>query len=518
MLKKCFALLVCFAIIIGFIPLGANAQSESDRVIAEIRRIYSRIQYATGRSDLTGFCGLMASYQLYYLGVNTYPIVYDGKDQYDAYKNMEYTSGGHLVKVYSAKEYNLREALYEISNGGTRNVYNILVGFNWTNTEAGKIYGHAMVINAILDGVVYYSEGFNTPFDTFVGGPSICTIDQFAKAYNSWTQFEGLIVFGRKEQADFCQEYSCNAFLKTKKDTGTWNAPNTYESAALRTVQKGERLEATALLRNENDEWYYRITDSGNPVYVNAEDVTVLSLRYDDVQVQDATYPEVLKPGENFTVNGILHSTNNRIHNVMVRILDEMGREEDCFPVPVDGHYKNLGSTALRHEIDFQHLLYGNYTLELSAEIQNHYIRGSRLFTETEKCILAEVPFAVGDSSVPAVQAAAPKTATAGWQFEDGVWRYYENGTFRTGWFCSGGIDYYLLEDGAAATGWQKINGKMRFFTDTGAMRKGWLDDNGAVYYLLSNGVPATGERTIDGVEHTFGTDGIRINPAFLNK
>ena len=96
MLKKCFALLVCFAIIIGFIPLGAKAQSESDRVIAEIRRIYSRIQYATGRSDLTGFCGLMASYQLYYLGVNTYPIVYDGKDQYDAYKNMEYTSGGHL--------------------------------------------------------------------------------------------------------------------------------------------------------------------------------------------------------------------------------------------------------------------------------------------------------------------------------------------------------------------------------------------------------------------------------------
>ena len=98
------------------------------------------------------------------------------------------------------------------------------------------------------------------------------------------------------------------------------------------------------------------------------------------------------------------------------------------------------------------------------------------------------------------------------------MWRYYENGTFRTGWFCSGGIDYYLLEDGAAATGWQKINGKMRFYTDTGAMRTGWLNDNGAVYYLLSNGIPATGERTIDGEAHMFGTEGILVNPALWKK
>ena len=57
----------------------------------------------------------------------------------------------------------------------------------------------------------------------------------------------------------------------------------------------------------------------------------------------------------------------------------------------------------------------------------------------------------------------------------------------------------------------------MRFFSDTGAMRTGWLNDHGAIYYLLSNGVPVTGERVIDGVAHTFGTDGIRIEPAFLN-
>lgn len=518
MLKKCFALLACLAILIGCISLGVNAQSEKDRVISEIYRIYRQIQYATGRSDLTGFCGLMASYQLYYLGVNTYPIVYDGKDQYDAYVNMERTTGGNLVKAYSAKEYNLWEALNEISNGGTKNVYNILVGFQWTNTEAGRIYGHAMVINAIIDGVVYYSEGFDTPFDRVVGGPSICTIDQFASIYNNWALFEGLIVFGRKDQTDFCQEYSCNAFVQARQKTDTWEVPSTQESAPLRTVKKGERLEVTALLKNENAEYFYRIADSGNTAYVKAADVTVLSLRYDDVRLEDATYPEVLRPGENFTVNGILRSTNNRVHNVMVRILDELGREQGCFPVPVDGHYKNLKNTALKYEIDFQHLPYGNYTLEVSAEVENHYVLGGGLFTETEKCILAEEAFAVGYEAAPAARTVATETIPNGWQFADGAWRYYENGKYRTGWFCSGGVDYYLLEDGSAATGWQEINGKMRFFTDTGAMRTGWLNDNGAVYYLLSNGIPATGERTIDGEAHMFGTEGILVNPALWKK
>ncbi len=518
MLKKCLALLVLFAVVIGCIPLGANAQSESARVIEEIRSIYSRIQRATGHRDLSGLCGTMTAYQLYYLGINTRPIILDGKNQYDAYKDLEVTTGGHPVQVYSAQEYSLQEALYTLSNGGTKDVYNILVGFEWTRSQAGRRFGHSVVINAILDGIVYFCEGFNTSFDTYVGSPSICTIDEFAKSYNSFALFEGLVVFGRKSQADFSQEYSCNAFLQVTNETQARNEPSAQQSAVLRTVKRGERLEAAGLYKNESNELYYRIVDSGNTAYVNAEDVTVLSMRYDDVQVVDATYPEVLQPGENFTINGVLRSTHNKVHNVMARIIDELDRELACFPVPVDGRYKKLEGTALRHEINFSHLLPGNYTLEISAEVENHYAKNGGVITETQRCFLEEVPFVVGYSPVETFEEVEPKTAINGWQFEDGVWRYYENGEARTGWFCSSGVDYYLLEDGAAATGWQKINGKKRFFSDTGAMRTGWLDDNGAVYYLLSNGEPATGQRTIDGEEHTFGTDGIRVDPAFLNK
>ncbi len=518
MLKKCLALLVLFAIVIGCIPLGANAHSESDRIIKNIQSIYSKVQKVTGKWDLSKLCGTKVGYELYYLGVTSSPLILDGRDQFDAYIDKEMTSGGHTVRVYSGQAYSMREALYAVTNGGTKDVYNILIGFQWTRSAAGQRYGHAVVIHAILDGVMYFSEGFNTPFDNGVGTPSVCTIDEFTADYGKWSKFEGLVLFGQKDEADFSEAYSCNAFLQTNKDTEAKDVPSTMQSIALRTVKRGERLEATGLYQNKNNELYYRIVDSGNIAYVNAEDVKVLSMRYDDVQVQDATYPEVLRPGEDFTVNGTLRSTHNEVHSVTARIVDEVGREQECFPIPVEGRYKELETSALRQEISFHQLLPGNYTLEISAEVRNNYAKDGGIITETQNCILAEVPFAVGYDAVPVSETVEPKTVTTGWLYEDGVWRYYEDGVFRTGWFCSNGVDYYLLEDGAAATGWQEVNGKMRFFSDTGAMRTGWLDDNGAVYYLLSNGVPVTGERTIDGVEHTFGTDGILVDPIFLNQ
>jgi hypothetical protein len=42
----------------------------------------------------------------------------------------------------------------------------MVVGFQKTNTAAGSIYGHALVVHAILDGIVYFVECY----DSAVGG------------------------------------------------------------------------------------------------------------------------------------------------------------------------------------------------------------------------------------------------------------------------------------------------------------------------------------------------------------
>ena len=518
MLKKCLALLVCLAVLIGLIPLGANAQSESERIKQEIIRIYGMIQQVTGNWDLSGLCGTMVAYQLYYLGINATPIILDGNNQYDAYKDLEVTTGGHRVHAYPADQYDLREALYAISNGGTKDVYNLLVGFQWTRSWAGQRYGHAVVINAILDGKVYFCEGFNTPFDEYIGGPSICTIEEFAAEYNSWAVFEGLIHFGQKDGAQMCREYSCNAFLQATKDTEAWNIPSIQQSISLRTIKAGERLEAVGIFENEAKELFYRIEDSGKSCYIKAEDTKMLFLRYDDVQIKDAVYPENLQQGEDYRINGTLVSTHNETHNLLARLVDEAGRLIDSFAIPVEGRYKDLGTSGLRYEIEFSNLYFGSYTLEMTAEIRNHYVQDGIIKTQVEKCILENRIFTVDNAPLPPSTEAASRQTQTGWQYEEGKWRYYVNGQIHTGWVCVKGIDYYLLEDGSAATGWQVINGKKRFFTDTGAMRTGWVDDNGAMYYLRSNGVPVTGQQTIDGEEHMFGTDGILVNPAFWKK
>lgn len=512
MFKRCLALAVVFALILVGVPLGANAQSESARIQEDICRIYSTIQSVTGRRDLSGLCGTMVGYQLYYLGVNTTPIILDGNNQYDAYKDLEFTTGGHRVRAYASDSFTLREALCDVSNGGTKNVYNILVGFQWTRSWAGQRYGHAVVIHAILDGKVYFCEGFNTPFDEQVGGPSICTIDEFADDYSSWAAFEGLIYFGQKDGTELAQEYSCNAFVQANKNAELRSVPSAMGSTVARTVKAGERLEAVGIFENENKELYYRILDSGRSCYISTADVKLISMRYDDVQIVDATYPEVLRPGENFTINGKLVSTHNQVHNVMARIVDELGQEKACFPIPVEGRYKELTYSALSYQIDFSHLYPGNYTLQISAEVRNHYAKNAVVMTDTQSCMLEERPFTVGYSAPEVSEGPTQSRQLAnGWQFWEGKWYYYENGVAHTGWLCSKGVDYYLLEDGSAATGWQEVNGKMRFFSNTGAMRTGWLDDNGAVYYLLPNGVPATGQRVIDGQTHMFGTDGILV-------
>jgi hypothetical protein len=69
--------------------------------------------------------------------------------------------------------------------------------------------------------------------------------------------------------------------------------------------------------------------------------------------------------------------------------------------------------------------------------------------------------------------------------------------------------DYYILEDGTAATGRVEINGEYRYFTETGAMCTGWYETANGKIYLLSNGATATGWYRVQGTPCYFGEDGI---------
>ena len=95
-----------------------------------------------------------------------------------------------------------------------------------------------------------------------------------------------------------------------------------------------------------------------------------------------------------------------------------------------------------------------------------------------------------------------------------------------TGWYTSVSENiYYVLEDGKAATGWNKINGNWYFFSSDGVMyadtttpdsyfvgpdgamaeEEGWKDVNNALwYYTLSNGKVVAGWQYIGGSWYYF--------------
>ena len=160
-LRIASALLILLSII-SLLPTTASsvATTEAERISELVTSTYKQALKLTKRSSFHGWCGAAVDWQMRVLGITTKVVGSDGKDKYDRYKNMDYTSGGYKVQALSAKKYNLEAALNFLTNNGTENAYNIMVGFQRTNTSAGRKYGHAVFIYAIIDGVVYFTESY----------------------------------------------------------------------------------------------------------------------------------------------------------------------------------------------------------------------------------------------------------------------------------------------------------------------------------------------------------------------
>lgn len=514
LIKRIAALVLSLLLIVAVLPLGVSAaDDDAQQIRQKIRRHYYWTLSSSGKGSLQGYCGLLASYQLAYLGINEWAILADGRDQYDIYKDLKYTDEGYRVKPYSAQDYTLEEALNAASRNGTRDVYNILVGFQKTNTAAGSRYGHAVVIYAILDGMVYFTESYGFSLCPYAGYAASCTIEQFAEYYSSWTKFEGIILFGQKEYLDNCTDYRTHMYVRAKNAAALYTQPcapesGEAESRKLRGVEAGERLLVTALYENTLGQYYYQVVDSGVVCYVPAQQTAPERFNLEDITIADAAVPETLAPGSAFSVAGEITSVYSAIGAVHISVTDQDGQE-----ILHHSLSKNSGSYDLQHDgfnsaLDFSTLEEGAYTFQLSAEGLCSYVEEGQLLTKKQITTLCSVPFKVGQAQ-QAETADKNTLVYDGWVLESDTWHYYEKGTPRTGWFCYDGIDYYLKEDGAVTTGWAVINGKERFFSDTGAMRTGWITTDRGSMYLLSNGEAAHGWRTIDGKLYYFDANGL---------
>lgn len=515
MIKRIAALVLSLLLIVAVLPLGVSAATDAEvkQITQKIRRHYYWTLSSTGKGSLSGYCGLLASYQLAYLGINEWAILADGKDQYDIYKDLEYTDEGYRVKTYPATEYSLEDALNAASRNGTRDVYNILVGFQKTNTAAGSRYGHAMVIYAILNGRVYFTESFGCTLCPYAGYAASCTIEEFARYYDAWTRFEGIVVFGQKDYVDNCTDYSAHMYVRAKKKAQLYTLPCTPESKEansqlIRTAVSGERLLVTGLYENTLGQYYYQIEDSGVTCYMEAQLASPERYNLEDIKISDAVVPNRIPVGSDFSVGGEISSLYSDIKAVHISVTDQNGQEVLAYALSKNSGIYDLAKDGFNSNLDFSKLEEGVYTFWLTAQSSCNYVQGGQVLTQSGMATLCRVSFEVGqDHQIDSTQ--EQQQIPDGWVVKSNTWYYYENGAPRTGWFCYEGVDYYLKEDGSVTTGWAVINGKERFFSDTGAMRKGWIATDAGSMYLLSNGEAAHGWRTIDGKLYYFDANGL---------
>lgn len=516
MLKRILTILIALTLLTSVFPIGASAASseEEQRIRDQITTVYWQTLSSSGRSSLHGFCGVMAGWELYHLGVTERAVTHNGNEMYDMLRVSDQIREGYMVQCYPASEYNILEALNAITQNGTRDAYNIMVGFQRTRTAAGSRYGHVTVIHAVLNGNVYFTEGFTTPFNPEPSQAMVCTIAEFAEYYNSWATFEGMIYFGDGSQVAGCDTYGCSLFVASESVVTLWTRPDFSAAEEVRTVAAGERLYVNALCQNAEGVMFYRVVENGAEYFAAADQLKPVWFDAEELTAHDVVLPQQLDKGENFPISGVIRSGRSTIVGAALEVTDQNGQVILSCEIQKESGMLDLNSDFAEQSMDLNVLSDGQYTYSVYCDLKSTYWENGELADHVQRKLAVKSEVLIGNA-IPAgmskrvtVQTSQPENVLEGWQYENGSWYYYEEGVARTGWFCDAGIDYYFLEDGTAATGWQVINGKDRYFSETGAMRTGWLHTAEGSYFMLSNGAPAIGMMTIEGSQYVFGVQG----------
>lgn len=536
--------LVVLLVFVSLLPHDASsvAETEAERISALATSTYKKALKRTGRSSFHGWCGAAVDQQIQVLGITTKVVGTDGNQKYDYFKKMDYTSGGYKVKAYAVSKYSLEKALNVISEDGTKNVYNIMVGFQKTNTSAGRKYGHAVFIYAILDGNVYFTESF----DLTVSGKRypegqcvVVSIAEFAKSYNSWCKYEGLIHFGLKTYEEECLFLNAYLYANTTNTT-LYSAPCTPDvddrSRPLRQLQEGERLSVIGMYRNTEGEYWYQVEDA-QIGYVRADDTAVQSMRYDDVTIDSVKAPTVLTEGSSFSIKGSVTGQFVSIVSVRAQVyrVDEDGMTHMMTTnAPVSANDYTLYKSKVAKRLTFKLLDIGSYHYELAAIVSNHYYADGALQTDWQTIKLWKSDFQVVDKKgetasvkfdagegVSELDAAeltlgqplsALPTATRegyvfdGWYTADGekvdeeyvlvgkmtLYAKWIAAGDVTGWYEENGRPYYV-QDGVRVLGFFQVDGITYFQGADGYLATGWVDIDGERCYFNANGSIYTG-------------------------
>ena len=566
MLKKILriaALVLALTLVGSLFPAPAAtaastaAESEAERITALANSTYKKALRRAGRGSFLGWCGAAVDWQMQVLGITTKMVGTNGNAKFDQYRYEAYSSGGYTIDAYPRSKYNLEKALNAITANGTKNAYNLMVGFQSTNTAAGRYYGHAVFVYAILDGVVYFTESFGVTLNGQYYREGRCitaTIAEFAKYYNKWCTFDGIIDFGLKSYSDECQPFNAYLYATVTAPTTLYSEPCTPDvderSVAQRQLQPGERLSVIGMYCNTQGQYWYKVEDV-EIGYVLASDTQMQQLRYDDVTISGAKAPTVLTEGSNFSIRGSVTGMYSDIVSVRAQVF--MITENESVHVMttndsvVDNDY-TLYKSRVGQRLSFRQLSLGSYHFEVAAVVSNHYYADGDLQSDWQTIKLWKSDFQVverkgqtanvtfdacgGTAELNAAEMNLGQALTNlpgaqregylfdGWYTEAGelvdedyvlegslmLYAHWVVDEALTGWFWEDGRLYYM-ENGSRPQGFFQVDG-VTYYQNQGLLEIGWATLEGKQYYFHATGAMAIGWLTLEDGTYYMNADG----------
>lgn len=523
----------------ALLPVGVSAEeTEAEKIQKQVRSTYLTALYRSGRKSFNGYCGALVSWQTFLLGIDTVLYGCNGKDQFDQYKNMGTTTGGYRVRSYPAGKYQLRSALQEITQKGTADVYNLLVGFQRTNTQEGSIYGHAVFIHGIIDGIVYYTECYSASIDGKYWGEGTtisCTVDAFCQYYNSWTVFEGVIYFGHKNYAEDCKQYPTAMYGIAVKDSVIYSQPFDAQNPAQNETEdiltSGQIVKVTALLETPGGEYWYAL--EGQDAYVPADTLVYASDCLEDITLTGAKMPTVHTQGKSFSLGGTVASSHSGLSAVRVDVYSMKIPDVAVLSaqVEVSGNRVVLNDEALEKVLRFGDLIPGEYGISVIAQgygyvmkqgLPEMQIREKTLWnsrfrvvsqggdyvtvtfdgnggtpSQQQMVVAAGEILTLPNATGTGLQLLGWSTDPEGFQMVDVPFVADQNITLYARW-----------TDGTTGeTGWHLVYDSWQYYMD-GARAEGWFTFAGMKFYQLPSGIMVRGWREIDGKEYYFSETG----------
>lgn len=542
------SLLLVVALAFVWIPSpAAAAGSDAQAIQKQIEDTYRAAQRGAGVTTFNGYCGSLVSWQVYTLGIDRVLYGCDGKNQYDLYSQLGTTTGGYRVESYPASHYTLKEALYAITKNGTANAYNIMVGFQRTNTQQGSIYGHAMLIHGIIDGVVYFTECYSTSLGGRYwpeGSAISCSIDTFCDYYNRWTVFDGIAYFGLKTYVDVCDIYPADMYAMAKEDLIVYEEPFDSHSDPAKVLEKkfitGQIIRVTSLLKTPEGDYFYQIEFDGETGYVLADKLAYAANYNNQVEISDLKVPASLFQGYGFWLRGTVNGGNSDLSKVQVAVysIGENGEEKLAFSgaVNASGNSVSLGDSKLDRAMTFRNLTPGRYRLVISATTKTYILVEDLPATQASKNEIWSSEFQIttnwsetclisfdGNGGDPLLdqraltagsmigklpQAERTGYVLIGWALDQAG---KEMVTEKTVFNANATLYAQWRQVETMAEGWQEGENGWQYYDEDGNLVYGMFKYNGLTFFQNENGEILTGWQRIGDYIHLFNEAGAMI-------